>query len=266
MEKEQWINSYQMSKRLKISADTAEKWAREAAGPKEAKVMRSRHGHESLHYRWRVFRRVENRVQTIKRRQQLSAMTLEQAAECLAVAPRTARQLLDRPGVKRVPISLLNNRTVLGYKREVVLRVKRELIPVAGSNMVCAQDLVLITGWSHKTVVRRLIDAKLEGEFLRAAISGKSALFYEEDAALRAVGKSKRDFLPAGDWRTKSGMAAALGRSVLWVNPRIRRPRFANALQIRLDDGEHPMPHWPPWVFMSLFAESEILRGTEKAA
>jgi len=119
-----------------------------------------------------------------------------------------------------------------------------------------AADVSRLSGRHRKTVRRRLRRSSLApGSFLAA--TGKSYPHYDLEAAVALVETDR--YPPAGAWLTASRMANMLGRDYRWVAARLRRPRYDQLKQKRLDDVSRPRWHWPPPVFNELKLESNSL-------
>ncbi|HEY2003712.1 MAG TPA: hypothetical protein VGH44_01190 [Candidatus Saccharimonadia bacterium] len=138
-------------------------------------------------------------------------------------------------------------------------RLRDEFAPVS---LGTCSEIARRTGRHPKTVRRRLKQGKSAGSYLTD--HGRSSGHYDLSDALTLV--EADSYPPAGDWLTAYRMATVLGRDYKWVTVRLRRPRYDQLKQMRLDDNARPRWHWPPLVFNELKLESNSLRDLAPCA
>jgi hypothetical protein len=254
---EVWRNAYQMEKLLSLSRYTIIRWGNEMAEPGQIRPMKGVSGRERPHFHPDLQAAVQLRQQKVKDAESSDrGVTLLEAADILGTSRAYARRLLKRARAPRVPVAGPKRQIVNGYCLQGVLRLEKRLPPFADTGYT-KEDLVALTGWTNRTITRRLQVAGVQPMRARSPICGRVLNFYSCEEALLAVGKKVSDYPAGGDWYTVYAMGKAIGRPYQWVMRRLARRQFAASMQWRLDDCGRPKHHYPPWVFTALQIESD---------
>lgn len=149
-----------------------------------------------------------------------------------------------------------NGRVVAALSPGSLAKLRRLRGEIAPLELATAADVARLVGRHKKTVRRKLRHASLASESLLGP-RGRNYPHYDLESAIALVEADK--YPPGGNWLTATRIARRLGRSVRWVAARLKRPRYDQLKQMRLDDSSRPRWHWPPLVFNELKRESDSL-------
>lgn len=259
-----WESAYSVSQRLNVKLRTVYGWARKMGRPGETKITPGQTAEKTLFLRSSLVKRIEKHERTRQRLKGASPRVSAYAASrLLGVHKNTAKARLLARGAKLLPMVQPDGKLGAGFLLKEVEAAKKALEPMAESRCLVS-ELAELTGWSDKTIRQRLNAAGLETITERSPFSNRRSKTYDQGDALRAIGRKVSDYPAGGDWSTTGHLQRLTGRSMGWLNRRLKRPMLAAARQIRLNDVGRPEAHWPPWVRRALIQESEQSRSTQR--
>ncbi len=140
-------------------------------------------------------------------------------------------------------VEALSPRTMTALQRLVP-----QIAPAGHHTIV---ELADITGYANATVAGKLLRRGITPVRYYSPVSGREQDYYGPEA-IEAIGYSRDDIPPAGDWVSTTAAARILNRSTKWVQARLTNWGVLHLQEIRLDDTSKPSLHNPPEVLARL--------------